>query len=71
MLSRSNGWRKPALGKDEMSDKNKQFIFCPTCGSEKMDETDYEDENGEEDTDGRRCLECGWEGDLSELVCKD
>ena len=36
-----------------------------------MEETDYEDENGEEDTEGIRCLECGWEGYVSELVCKD
>ena len=64
---RSNDWLKPAFGKDEMPNK---FILCPTCGSKEIEQTDYEDENGEEDTDGRRCLKCGWDGDISELVCK-
>ena len=47
-----------------------EFIYCPRCGSSHITETDYEDENGEEDTDGRACSECGWEGDIGELVCK-
>lgn len=46
-----------------------EFIYCPRCGSKKIEATDYEDENGEEDTDGRRCDDCGWEGDSEELVC--
>lgn len=45
-----------------------EFIYCPRCGSKDIEATDYEDENGEEDTAGRRCNECGWEGDTSELV---
>lgn len=48
-----------------------KFIYCPNCDSDQMEETDYEDENGEEDTDGRRCDNCKWEGDVSELVCHD
>lgn len=46
-----------------------EFIYCPRCGGKKIEATDYEDENGEEDTDGRRCLDCWWEGDCTELVC--
>lgn len=46
-----------------------KFIYCPQCKNSTIIETDYEDENGEEDTQGRRCEECGWEGDISELVC--
>jgi hypothetical protein len=46
-----------------------QFIYCPRCGNSLIEETDYEDEHGEEDTEGRRCIECLWEGDMSELVC--
>jgi hypothetical protein len=48
-----------------------KFIYCPQCGSDQLEITDYEDENREEDTDGRRCLTCNWEGDLSELVCHE
>lgn len=48
-----------------------EFIYCPRCESGDIEETDYEDENGDEDTEGRRCNSCGWEGDRSELVCKD
>lgn len=51
------------------------FIYCPRCGSDKISETDYEEENAdgeyEVDDDGRACNECGWEGDVGELVCKD
>ena len=48
-----------------------EFIYCPRCGSKKIEATDYEDENGEEDTDGRRCEDCGWEGDRDLLVCAE
>ena len=48
-----------------------KFIFCPSCEGCNLEQTDYEDENGEEDINGRRCLGCGWEGDVSELVCMD
>uniref|UniRef100_A0A6H1Z6T1 Uncharacterized protein n=1 Tax=viral metagenome TaxID=1070528 RepID=A0A6H1Z6T1_9ZZZZ len=47
------------------------FIFCPDCESDNLEQTDYENEEGEEDTCGRRCLGCGWEGDISELVSKE
>ena len=47
-----------------------EFIYCPDCGSRDLAQTDYEDESGEEDTNGRRCNKCRWEGDISELVCK-
>jgi len=46
------------------------FILCPDCERGYLEQTDYENEDGEEDTNGRRCLQCGWEGDVSELVCK-
>ena len=48
-----------------------EFIYCPRCGSKNISETDYEDENGDEDSDGRACNDCNWEGDVQELVCKD
>lgn len=48
-----------------------KFIYCPSCDSSNLEETDYEDEDGEEDVGGRRCKQCGWEGDETELVCKD
>jgi len=57
-----------------MSDR---FIYCPNCGSDKVIQTDYEEEDpnnpGEyiEDEDGRACEDCGWEGDRQLLVCKD
>lgn len=57
-----------------MADK---FIYCPRCGSDRITETDCEiedpDNEGEyiEDEDGRACEACTWEGDVSELVCKD
>lgn len=48
-----------------------EFIYCPRChSSEYIEETDYEDESGEIDTNGRACDACGWEGDVSELVCR-
>lgn len=47
-----------------------QFIYCPQCGSDQLSETDYENEDGEVDTDGRHCDKCQWEGDVGELVCK-
>lgn len=51
---------------------DERFIYCPRCGSEKyIFDTDYETEEGEEDEDGRGCGRCGWEGDRTELVCKD
>ena len=46
-----------------------EFIYCPQCGSSDLRETDYE-EDGIEDTGGRECNDCGWEGDVAELVCK-
>lgn len=46
-----------------------RFIYCPRCGSADIEQTDYEDENGEEDTEGRACNACTWEGDRQELVC--
>jgi len=46
-----------------------EFNLCPDCGDDDLEQTDYEDENGEENINGRRCLTCGWEGDVSELVC--
>ncbi len=49
----------------------REFIYCPRCESSNINETDYEGEDGEEDTEGRRCLDCGWEGDIDELVCKN
>ncbi|MFH2059688.1 MAG: hypothetical protein ABIJ59_12395 [Pseudomonadota bacterium] len=48
-----------------------KYIYCPNCEDCNIEQTDYEDETGKEDTDGRRCLQCGWEGDISELVCKN
>lgn len=48
-----------------------EFIYCPWCKSGNLKQTDYEDENGKEDIGGRRCLDCGWEGDEQELVCKE
>ena len=51
--------------------KTDDFKYCPQCGSDKIEQTDYEREDGTEDTDGRRCLACDWEGDVSELHCKD
>lgn len=51
------------------------FNLCPQCGSDEIEQTDYEIEgdNGgyEENADGRACTKCRWEGDVSELVCKD
>jgi hypothetical protein len=48
-----------------------KFVCCPTCGSDQLEATDYEDERGEEDTDGRRCLKCRWEGNVCELVTEE
>lgn len=39
-----------------------EFNLCPQCGSNKITQTDYED------TNGRRCEECDWEGEITELV---
>lgn len=47
---------------------SKRFIYCPQCKNSTTSETDYEDENGKIDTQGRRCEECGWEGAVDELV---
>ncbi len=47
-----------------------EYIHCPRCGSTDISETDYEDENGDEE-EGRRCDNCSWEGDISELVSKE
>jgi hypothetical protein len=41
------------------------------CGSDDIEDTDYEDALGHVDENGRRCRECDWEGDVSELVRKD
>lgn len=51
--------------------KSGKFIHCPNCHSTRILQTDYEGEDGEEDTDGRACDECDWEGDDSELVSTD
>ena len=48
-----------------------KFIYCPDCGRDNLKHTDYEDEEGHVDDDGRRCDVCGWEGDVTELVCDD
>lgn len=48
-----------------------KFNHCPQCNGERIEQTDYEDENGKEDVDGRRCLDCKWEGSIFELVCAD
>lgn len=48
-----------------------KFIYCPNCNSNNLEQTDYEDETEEEDINGRRCCQCGWEGDVSEFVCID
>ena len=52
-----------------------EFIYCPQCGSSNVDPTDYEVEGDageyEVDEDGRQCIDCNWEGDVSELVCAD
>lgn len=47
-----------------------KYNLCPRCASNDIEETDYEDENGEELTEGRRCANCGWEGDDEELECE-
>jgi ribosomal protein S27AE len=46
------------------------FIFCPRCGGTNIADTDYE-VDGATDFDGRVCEDCGWEGDVAELVCDD
>jgi hypothetical protein len=46
-----------------------KFKYCPQCGSNKIRQTDYEKEDGTEDTDGRAREKCRWEGDVGELVC--
>lgn len=48
-----------------------EFIYCPYCGSNNIEQTDYENENGNVDIYGRRCLKCGWEGQADELVCTE
>lgn len=48
-----------------------EFRFCPNCGSDEIEQTDYELEDGTEDTAGRACTQCRWEGDRTELVCKE
>ena len=53
-----------------MSDSDK-YNNCPRCGSTHIIETDYEEDTNsslDEDSDGRRCEECDWEGDVTELV---
>ena len=52
-------------GKGIMAD---QFIYCPTCGSDKLENAGFEDEDGE-DSEELEC-ECGWTGFPEELVCK-
>jgi hypothetical protein len=59
---------EPVTGRNAMSvDK---FIYCPQCKSDKIEETDYENEDGSTDDNGRRCAACGWEGDVGELLCE-
>lgn len=48
-----------------------KFICCPQCGSDKIQKTDYEIEDGVVDEDGRLCEDCGWEGDVTELVQRE
>lgn len=48
--------------------KSGEFVHCPHCDSKNIWQTDYEEEDGTEDEDGRRCENCGWEGDDQELV---
>lgn len=51
---------------------SKEFIYCPQCASKNISDTDYEiDDAGTVDENGRRCDDCGWEGDVQELHCKD
>lgn len=51
--------------------KSGEFIHCPDCKGSSIVQTDYENEDGSEDEDGRACDDCGWEGDDSELVAAD
>jgi hypothetical protein len=57
------------------SDQKAKFIHCPRCSSVNISQTDYEELNDEGEPEiveeGRSCDDCGWEGDVSELVCKD
>lgn len=65
-----------------MAETKNKFRYCPQCESDKITETDYEiiDPDCEDpddapeyivDDDGRACDDCNWEGDVTELVCKD
>ena len=45
------------------------FLYCPQCGEKNISQTDYENNDGEDYTEWRRCNYCGWEGDISKLVC--
>ena len=48
-----------------------KFIHCPLCGSKNVFATDYQGEDGKEDTESRHCSICGWDGDVSELVAAE
>lgn len=56
---------------DRPQPKRTDFAFCPQCEGSDLSQTDYEKEDGTEDTDGRHCDDCGWEGDVAELVSLD
>lgn len=45
-----------------------EFIYCPNCGSKKLEDAGYEDEHGD-DSEELVCGDCGWEGMPEELVC--
>ncbi len=47
------------------------YNICPRCGSTCIASTDYETEDAAIDFDGRVCEDCGWEGDVAELVCDE
>jgi predicted RNA-binding Zn-ribbon protein involved in translation (DUF1610 family) len=46
-----------------------EFTLCPNCGSDEIIDIGYDDD--EPDAATVECDKCGWEGDESELVCKE
>lgn len=48
-----------------------EFIYCPMCGSDDIENCDYEEYEDNDLGDDVRCLNCGWEGLDTELVSKD